>query len=133
MNYSLNDELINIENKIFLKYNNDKQLTGLVKTSIQVSPTNLEFLELKSRLKKSLSNTNTNYYIDDIEFTYNKYSKYIIFTKKHEWDIIGIIFTFGLITPFLLPNIIMDLREYYNSKNYNYIGYNIKIIKSPVI
>jgi len=133
MNFILNDELIKISNDIYLKYINDGELKGLIKTSYNISPTNHEFLLLKRNLKERLSKLDTNYYIDDIEFKFGTYSRDIIFNTKHQWDGVGIMLSFGLITPFILHSIIIDLHEYYNNKDYNYINYNIIKRKSNII
>lgn len=131
MNYSLSDTLKDIENEIIVKYTNDGKLTGLIKTPIISSPTDKEFLQLKRDLKQDLK-INENIYIDDIDFKYGKYLRDDVFNKKHEWDILGIICTIGIITPFLVPKLIKDLYEYYTSDDYNFISYEIKIRESNV-
>lgn len=127
------DELMKISNDIYLKYTNNGELEGLIKTSYYDSPTPHEFLLLKRDLKRRLSNLDTNYYIDDIEFKFGTYSRDVIFNKKHEWDGVGLMFSFGLLTPIILPSIIIDLYKYYSTKDYNYIDYNISKRKSNII
>jgi hypothetical protein len=129
----LNNDLIELSNDIFVKYSHDGEVNGLIKTSYDESPTHQDFLLLKRDLIKRLSILDANYYIDDIEFKFGTYSKDVIYNEKHQWDGVGFIFSFGLITPFILPNIITDLYKYYNTTDYNYISYNIKKRKSNII
>ena len=133
INGEINDELIKISNNICLKFKNDGEVKGLIKTSYSESPTPPEFLLIKHHLKILLSKLDTNYYIDDIELKFGTYSRSVIFNTKHEWDGVGMLFSFGLMIPILLPGIIVDLYEYFNTTNYNYIEYNIKKRKSNVI
>jgi hypothetical protein len=131
--YFIDDELNKVLNDIYLKYINDGEVNGLIKTYYNVTPTNHDFLLLKRKLMEHLSNLDKNYYIDDIKFEFGIYSRDVIFNKKHQWDGVGIIMTFGLITPFILPSIVRDLYDYYNNIDYNFINYNIIKRKSNVI
>ena len=125
MNYPLNDELKHIENEICRTYTTDNTLSCSIKTSMISSPTKNEFLQLNRNIKKIL-NQSKNMYIDDVCFEYGKYSRDDVFNKKHEWDMTGIVFTFGIITPFLFSGFCKDSYDYYNSKDYHFITYEIK-------
>ena len=130
---TLDDELIKLSNDIYLKYIDDGELEGLIKTSYNETPTHHDFLLVKRDLKNRLSNLDKNYYIDDVELTFGKHSRDDVFNSKHKWDAVGIIYSFGLILPFLLPVIIPDLYTYYNSKDFNFISYKITKRQSNVI
>lgn len=127
MIYNLSNELNEIENEIYLKYINGEQLNGSIKTSLDSCPPNNEFLQIKRNLKNRLSKIITNHYVDDVNFEYGTYSKDNVFIKKHEWDLVAVLYSFGLAIPFLLPRFIKNLYEYYNSNNYSFITYHIKI------
>lgn len=70
MNVILDDKLIKTSNDIYLRYVNDGEIKGFIKTCYDVSPTNHEYLLLKRDLKSRLLKFDTNYYIDDIEFEF---------------------------------------------------------------
>lgn len=102
---------------------------GSVKTTINICPTNNEFLQIKRNLIKRLVDNNINYNFDDVKLEHRYYSRDDIFNKKHQWDGIGIIFSLGLIIPFLLPKFFYDSYEYYNSEDCYFIDYDIKFRK----
>jgi hypothetical protein len=128
----LDDKLSKLSNDIYVKYTTEGELTGSI-TILYDSPTPHELLLLKRNLKTRLSKLDTNYYIDDIEFTFGTYSRDKLFHKSREWDGVALMLSFGLLIPFLLPKLVNDLYKYYNTTDYNYIDYRIAKRKSNII
>ncbi len=130
MNIVLSNDLINIENEIELEYKNNNKLTGMIKTEIDSCPSHDELSQLKRNIKKNL--TTNKLYVDNVRIEYWKYSRDHDFNKKHEWDLVAILLSFGLITPILIPKLITDLYKYYTTSDYNYVLYEIETRQSQV-
>lgn len=139
MYHSLNDDLFEIENKMYIQFTSDteclcEKITGKIKTTIDECPSNVEFLQIKrnlmSRLEKVLDKDN--YYVDNIEFSFHKFSRYEELCRRHEWDLVGVSFTFGLILPFLIPKMMYSLYKYSTTEDFNYIEYTIFLRKKMV-
>jgi hypothetical protein len=126
MNYPLNNNLVEIENNIYTNFNTSCP-HGNIKTTIDVCPSNVEFLQIKRNLKSRLSPILDNHYVDNIELSFHKFSRYDEFHSNHQWDLVGAIFSVGLIIPFLMPKMIHSLYKYSTTEDYNYIAYFIHL------
>ena len=126
MNHNLSVELKNLEDEIYNKYiNNFNVFTGIIKTTITKKPNACDFLRIKINLTNRITNEMPNYCVGSISLSHKYFSRNNNFFTKHKWDCVGIICTFGLIIPFLIPLLLYDIYSWYNSTNYYYIKYTI--------
>lgn len=132
MEYELSKELQELEDQVYYEYTKEQKLRGEVKTSIRVSPPLNEWLQLKRNLKRRIG-PNLKVYIDDIRFRHQMHSRDLAFSRKHEWDLVVIVFSLGLMLPIVLPGIIRDLYTYYRSQDYFGITYEIQTRESRVL
>ncbi len=86
---------------------------------------------VKHNLMKNL--TNEKICVDDIQLTYNKFSKYSEFLSRHQRTALMIASTFGMALPAVLPVVYIDfILTTLLFRDCNYISYEIKTRETGV-
>lgn len=98
---------------------------GIINTNLK-NISDKEFLQIKRDIKQiRLCRVVPSMTIQKLELEHIHISRDSIYYANHQWDCIGILLSFGILLPILLPGIIIDTCKWYMSKDCYYVKYDI--------